>query len=81
MEAGLDPDTFWQLTPWQTRVMCRAGQNRMLTLAWHVAAFERQKKLPKLESLLVRQKTKPGKAQIEAYMERIGVVTKGAGNG
>ena len=52
VEAGLDPEQFWRLTPWQTRVAVRARHAAMLTLAWHVAALERQTKLPELASLL-----------------------------
>ena len=55
MEAGLDPDAFWRLTPWQTRLAVQGAHGRMITLAWYVAALGRQHTLPKLDALLGRQ--------------------------
>jgi hypothetical protein len=51
LEAGIDAEAFWRLTPWQSRVAAKAGYHRLLIHAWHVAALERQQKLPPLDSL------------------------------
>lgn len=57
--AGFDPARFWAITPKEVnrelhgalRRREREADERM-SLAWHVVALDRTKKLPKLETLL-----------------------------
>jgi len=70
---GLFPDTFWLLTYAEFLTMLegfrkkeRRHNNELLYLAWHVAAFERQKKLPPLSSVLADEDAtgEPGEGRV-----------------
>jgi hypothetical protein len=52
---GIDPQTFWELTPYQTRIAVTGLRDGRATLAWYIAALERQRKLPTLEQLLSKK--------------------------
>lgn len=54
---GISPVEFWQLTPFLTRIAINSSHENMLIETWHVAAFSRQKKLPKLQKLLQLDKS------------------------
>lgn len=61
MEAGNDPARFWVITPREVdremlgvRHRLEREANERLSLAWHIVALDRARKLPKLEALLVR---------------------------
>ena len=58
IRQGLDPEQFWRLTPYQTRLSMEGQQRRVATLAWLTAALTRQKKLPPLETFLGRSERK-----------------------
>lgn len=65
---GISPDEFWRLTPFEFNLMAEgfvAREERktsdLLYLAWHVEAFARAKKLPKLETLMKKRKPKAPK--------------------
>jgi hypothetical protein len=54
--AGIDEQTFWNLTPaefdrriWAFR---KRSRTQMITLAWHTATFSKTSKLPSLSFLL-----------------------------
>lgn len=56
---GLPPSEFWELTYSEfDKIVERYKEKKknqldeLIYLAWHIAALERQKELPKLESLL-----------------------------
>lgn len=65
-KAGISPLAFWDMTPREVVLSIEAmawqaerEQERMLSLAWHIAALQRQKRLQSLRSLLrPRRKTK-----------------------
>jgi len=50
--AGVDAEQFWRMTPYQTALVAAATRDHSVTLAWQVAALSRQKKLPRLSTLL-----------------------------
>lgn len=59
MEAGNDPARFWALTPREVDRVLHGVRNRLereanerMSLAWHIVALARARKLPKLETLL-----------------------------
>ena len=59
MTAGFDPARFWTITPREVERELRAAHRRReieaderLSLAWHVEAFARTKKLPKLQDII-----------------------------
>ena len=54
VQSGLDPDAFWRLTPYLTRQAVSAAQDNRTILAYQIAGLSRQKKLPKLETLLTK---------------------------
>lgn len=65
---GLSPDEFWKLTPYEFNLMIEGFLareerkiNDILYLAWHVEAFARAKRLPKLQTLLKKRKPKSQK--------------------
>lgn len=65
---GLSPDEFWRLTPYEFNLMAESfvareerKTNDLLYHAWHIEAFARAKKLPKLETLLKKRKPKSQK--------------------
>jgi hypothetical protein len=53
---GIDPETFWRLTPYQTRLAMIGLRDGRMSLAWQIAALTRQKKLPKLDSLMEKER-------------------------
>lgn len=68
--AGFDAERFWQITPKEVdremhgylRRMEREADERM-SLAWHIVALDRTKKLPKLETLMISGRKRRTKAQ------------------
>lgn len=74
--AGLAPDVFWRLTPWQTEEYI-AGQLERLTderkadlwHAWHVAALGRARKMPKLETFVGLKKPAPDRSTLAAELK------------
>jgi hypothetical protein len=60
---GFDPDSFWDQT-FRTLTIAMHGKlraarrdhNQRAWLAWHIAALQRTKKLPKLASLFAKEK-------------------------
>jgi hypothetical protein len=63
---GIDPRTFWELTPYQTRLAQMGLRDGRLTLAWEIAVLERRRKLPNLDELLSHEKESGGAGLIEA---------------
>ena len=57
---GIGPLDFWSLTPYQTKLAIDASHENMLICSWHIAAFSRQKRLPKLQKLLSLDKKAEG---------------------
>jgi hypothetical protein len=60
--VGLDPDAFWDKTPFEINFILEARwsgevrrQNQLAWLAWHIAALSRAKRLPKLQTMLVKK--------------------------
>jgi hypothetical protein len=58
-EAGLKPGEFWTLTPYETRICMEGEAERRkaeyrlaLFEAWHSAAFQRAKRMPKLQNVM-----------------------------
>lgn len=73
MEAGLDPDRFWQVTPRQAENEIGAAakrrhqhHNELAWLAWHIAALGRTKKMPKLKDMLHEA---PGQKRRKTWQE------------
>lgn len=61
LRCGLSTLEFWDLTPRETVMACQAAMWRMeqaqeqaLSLAWHMAALTRAKRIPPLARLLAR---------------------------
>jgi hypothetical protein len=59
VEAGLDPSLFWRLTLREIGVILAGAASRMKRehndrawAVWHIEALARQKKLPKLKTLM-----------------------------
>ena len=72
--AGLDPAEFWRITPRVFEVHLAGAVDRLereqsdrAWLAWHIAALQRTKKLPRLRDLQPRSRPKTG-AQSPAEM-------------
>lgn len=53
---GVSPVDFWALTPYECRYAMAGLRDGRTTLAWQIAALQRQKKLPDLGKLLAREK-------------------------
>lgn len=52
VQHGIDPETFWRLTPYLTRKAIAGLRDGRITLAWQIAVLSRQKKMPKLDTLI-----------------------------
>lgn len=70
MSAGLDPERFWQITPKEVDREMQGARRRLereaderMSLAWHIVALDRTKKLPKLETLLIGARRGNGRRQ------------------
>lgn len=57
--AGMSEGEFWKSTPFQTRLFIEAAAERerlayrrAIWAAWHMAAFERSKRMPKLSQVM-----------------------------
>lgn len=71
MSVGFDPARFWVLTMREVDREMRGASRRLerennerMSLAWHIVALDRSKKLPKIETLM-RNSGKPRKPQTE----------------
>ena len=75
VEAGLDPERAWLLTPRQiareSAALARRRSTEMLVVAWHTAAFMRQRRLPRLETLLRRVRRRRQTAQQQLAPARL----------
>jgi hypothetical protein len=70
VEAGFDPARFWMITPKEFDREMRGARKRLereaderMSLAWHIVALDRTKKLPKLETLLISTRRPAGRRQ------------------
>lgn len=70
MAAGFDAGRFWQITPKEIdremrgfRLRLEREADERMSLAWHVVALDRTKKLPKLDTLLISGKRPRGRRQ------------------
>ena len=70
MQLGIDPLVIGEYTPYELVLISKQKQEQAqrafendLVLAWHVEAFSRQKRLPKLEKVLKDARRKPRKMQ------------------
>lgn len=70
MAAGLEPGRFWGITMREAEREFRGAQrvrereaNERMSLAWHIVGLDRTKKLPKLESLMIRPANAPSRKQ------------------
>lgn len=77
MEAGQPYELFWRLTLREIGVILDAESNRLKRehnerawLAWHIEALARQKKLPKLDTLMLVDK-KPPRRQTPQELEAV----------
>lgn len=66
VQYGIDVLTAYELTPYEIGVVGRQLQEKrncdfedIIALAWHVEAFARQKKLPRLSKLIKDIRRKP----------------------
>ena len=60
VQAGLRPHEFWELTPYLTRQAVSALRDGKTSELWMAAMLARQKKLPKLDTLLVDKPSAKG---------------------
>lgn len=74
VRIGLKPQEYWELTPKEFKIMLDDYQERqkektanMLYQSWHSAAFQRCKKLPKLENIIEKLFRKMKKAKEKTY--------------
>lgn len=70
MAAGFEPGRFWQITPKEVDREMLGARKRLereaderMSLAWHIVALDRTKKLPKLETLLISHRRPAGRRQ------------------
>lgn len=63
MSAGFDPARFWDLTFSELDLIFEAAGKRAIRernerawSVWHIAAFQRVKKLPRLQSVMINDK-------------------------
>ena len=61
VEAGLEASRFWPLTYREIGIILEGARNRIIrerndqmSLAWHIEALHRSKKLPRLKEMLRR---------------------------
>ena len=90
VQLGIDPLVVGEYTPYELTLIAKAKLQQEqrafesdLTLAWHIEAFSRQKRLPKLEKLLKDARKKPKKnkdsrsdAILKAMAAEKGVIIK-----
>ncbi len=89
MQLGIDPLVVGEYTPYELTLIAKAKHQQEqrafesdLTLAWHIEAFSRQKRLPSLEKLLKDARRKPKKKEsrsdaiLKAMAAEKGVIIK-----
>lgn len=74
MTVGCDAASFWHQTPRTLRIVFKAKarlaeveHNQRAWLAWHTAALQRAKKLPRLETMLAKSTTRPRQSWQEQW--------------
>jgi hypothetical protein len=89
---GFDPESFWDQT-FRTMAIAINGKlraarrehNHRAWTVWHIAAFQRTKRLPTLKSLLAREKPRAQSWQEQAHIMQAWAVAHNAklrgGNG
>jgi len=75
VQSGMRPQEFWELTPYLARHAVAALRDGKMSELWWMAALARQKKLPKLDTLLI---DKP-KASIKSSEESLKAALKQMG--
>lgn len=89
MKLEIDPLQIGEYTPYEVMLLIKQKREREtaafekdITLAWHIEAFSRQKKLPKLEKILKdirrkpKQKNSKGDEILKAMAREQGVIIK-----
>ena len=84
--AGISPEVFWSLTPWQLSVCLGAYSEKLeqehdhnVWIMWHGAVLHRVNKLPPMTDFLSGKKTSKGideraiMARLRAYQNAVGV--------
>jgi hypothetical protein len=78
VETGQGYELFWQLTLREISVILdaegeklRRHHNNQMSLAWHIESLARQKKLPRLKTLLIDEEKKPKRRQTPEELEAI----------
>ena len=59
MGQGIDPVSFWEMTPYLSGLAVNAAHDLHISQAWFIAALSRQKKLPELKGLLSKRPSVP----------------------
>lgn len=68
VQQGIDPEQFWRLTPYLTAKALEGLQKGRLSMAWHTAAFQRTKKLEKLEHYIGKDRPADPGAKLRAIL-------------
>src|SRR3546814_76848 len=84
-EAGFDPDSFWRQTPRTLKAIMAGYSARVkwdhrerMSAAWHGAAFERSKKMPKLTEVLGDEE-KPKQRSNDQMLQMLRSIQKQSG--
>jgi hypothetical protein len=75
---GFDPESFWDQT-FRTMAIAMHGKlraarrelNQRAWLAWHIAALQRSKKLPRLKSMMTKEKPRAQSGQEQATIMQL----------
>lgn len=70
VRQGIEPDTFWELTPYQTQIAMSGLSDGRTILAWQMAVLSRAGKMPKLDKLLSKDETEAPEDH-ESKMKRL----------
>lgn len=68
VQQGIDPEQFWRLTPYLTHKAMEGLSKGRLSMAWHTAAFQRTKKLEKLDHYVGRDRPADPGAKLRSML-------------
>jgi hypothetical protein len=78
---GFDPETFWDITPRELKLLSEATARRFerehnarAWLAWHIAALQRMKKLPDLKRMTMKNTSRPR----QTWRQQLAIMTEWA---
>jgi len=70
VQVGIGPVEFWEMTPYLTNKAVISKRDGKMRELWTLAALQRQKKLPKIETFMIDKGPPKDHKQMESELKK-----------